>query len=461
MAVHVCRDFLTDANAMAPLANVQLLSYFLSGVLGFQIVGTKNSPTFPLALANLVFASGHSGSTGAGINLGLNKEYYVSIPPVVHVVSALNQNRILALRSNANPRSNSGLFRILSQSISSNAYIIDYRVPSGSIPPVESGSLNWILFQSESRNSHDENVFSDNAAAAGTYHSFGSSSYPRMILQSPHSSSWQVRLSVESFYDRSTATMNCGNTIACGTSGDATGDFAVGGPHTHGNLFWNDNDATRRNGQQGGCDPILGGNSSWTTGQWRVYMWGDDQLGTTLMISRNSNIGANAMATFGIAENEPIPLQPQTQHRVFNIGDSVQNNPSGPTWNIGTKNEYSFTGQAFGFSGQPISCVFSTYHAMWENGFPRVFVTADNPMLQATELLPVELLAGTWSTQNFRDQPGAQRMILENRRLGQFPMARLGRTNFGNWATSTDVTRSFLHTLNGFYVQWSGPAVLP
>lgn len=466
MAIHVCRDFQTLGTAIAPLANAQFLTYFLSGVLGFKIIGTKNAAgaSAKLALADLIFASGHSGSTGASLNIGLNKEYYLQVPTSSHVVVNGNVNRIIALRSFNFPRSNSGLFRITSQSIADNAYVIDYRTPGGNFPPIEpSGSLNWIMFQSESNSTHAEGVYADNGGAGNAYQTQGTATYPRMILQSPHSTSWQVRVCIEGADDRNNiGGLQVGNTVAVGLGGDANGDFQAAGPHTHGAQFYNDNEPNRRNGQQTGCDPICAGSMSWTTGQWRVLIWGDDQTGSVIFMNRGVS-GANfrGMCLFGMPDNEPLPVPTLAQLRLFAIGDSNQNDPGNPTWNIATKNEYSYSGIALGVGGTPISCVMSSYHFMDTDAAPRAQVTGDNPILKATELIPVELLAGTWLTTYIRSTPFGQNLSLEPRRMGQVPMARQGRSNFGDWTLSTDANRSWFHATNGMFMPWGGPPVNP
>jgi hypothetical protein len=41
------------------------------------------------------------------------------------------------------------------------------------------------------------------------------------------------------------------------------------------------------------------------------------------------------------------------------------------------------------------------------------------------------------------------------------PFVRQGRTNFGNYTLTTDVGKSWQHLVNGVYITWGGPAVLP
>lgn len=459
MTVHLCRDFLTNTGAVAPTANMYFATLFLTGVLGFSRVGQTNMNINPSASGTV------ANNRGASINLGAGKEYYVFVPTASYTVPASSDNgKILVLKSVDFPRHNSGLFRVLSGSVADNAFIIEWRSPGGNFPPIESGSLSgsldWRLFAGEGSFATSEGAFVDNGAAGNGYQTFGAATYPRTILQSPMG--WQVRICAESADDRwNIGSQNTGNTFAVGLGGNAAGDFSVGGQHTHGMLYWNDNEQNRRNGQSVGMDPLLAGFSSWTTGQWRCYMWGDDQTGSLVFFCRNVTIGGDAMLWFGVPENEPQPVPASLVHRVFVVGDSNQNNPGGPKWDIATKNEYSYSGQAFGFANQPISMVFSPYVIMYENQFPRGFVTTDNPILGATELYPVELLAGTWTTQYIRSTPTGQNMILEPRRMGTAPMARLGRNNLPGYTLTTDANRSWIHTAGGVYMMWGGPPVLP
>lgn len=455
MTVHLCRDFLTLTNAVSPTSNMYMVALFLTGVLGFSRVGQTNWNIHPSAKGHVV-----SGS-GASINLGAGKEFYVAVPTSSYVVPASADNgKILVLKSFNYPRHNSGLFRVLSGSVVDNAFIIEWRSTGGTFPPIESGSLSgsldWMLFGDE-RSLATAETFSDNGATGNGYRTFGTATYPRGIWRSPMG--WEVRICAESAVDRSN--IGTGNTFAVGVSGNLAGDFSVGGEHTHGGLYWNDNEYYRRSGQQVGCDPLA---SAWTTGQWRVFMWGDDQTGSCVVFNRAVTSGYRGMLWFGVPENEPVPLPSKIIHRVFVVGGSYSSlypSNSDPNWDIATQYQYLFSGQAFGFSGQPISLVFSPYVIIYGNQKPRTLIDTDNPVLGATELYPVELLAGTWTTQQNKTSPTNQNMILEPRRMGTAPMARLGRDNFGFYTLTTDANRSWIHTANGIFMLWGGPPVLP
>lgn len=468
MAVHVCRDFLTLGASLTPLSNIYFLALFLTGVLGFSRVGHTNADYKPLQKGFVV-----SGS-GASVNLGTGKEYFVSVPTSSYLMSSsfFDSSRILVLKSRDYPRANSGLFRVLSASISDNAFIIDYRSTSGSLvsgsfPPIESGSLSgsldWMLFDFEPQqigNTNHEAGYFGNGLPAPNYATYGTgSNYPRVIYKSPHSSSWQVRLCWESYPDRWSVNGVGGlhNTFSVGLDGDVRGDWRFFGRNCHGLNFWNDGNATRRTGQQSGLAPAMVGFNGYTNGRWRLYIWGDDVTGSTLIFNRTSGFEGNA--GFGMADNEPLPVPTNPIHRVFSFGRGTQ---YAPTINIGTYNEYGNSGQAFGFNGTPISMTFNCYHSIIDNAYPESLVTMDSLHLNATELVPVDVIAGTWLTSYIQSGPMQQAMFLEPRRMGIAPCGlRTGRNNFASWTTTTDASRSWFHVVNGIYMPWGGPPVLP
>jgi hypothetical protein len=466
MTIHTTRDFLTTASAVAPGCNVYLLTLFLTGVLGFSRVGQTNMNIVPLASGTV------TASRGASINLGSGKEYFVFVPTASYSVPTSSDNgKILVLKSYNYSRYNSGLFRVLSGSSADNAFIVDWRSTGGAYPPIESGSLSgsldWMLFASENTFAQSEGSFADNGET-GKYRTKGSATYPRTILQSPHTSSWQVRICLESSEDRNNGgTKFCGNTIAPGYSGNLAGDFSAGGDHLHGALFFDnfDGTSTGTSGKQVGLDPglVLGGGSPWKSGQWRVFIWGNDQTGTTIIVNRNVTDMADGWALFGLPENEAQINLPKNVMRLFTIGDSNQGG-SYLRWRVGSSNTDGLSGLSFGYSGQPISCVMQTYGFITDlsvfAGKPRDSASAaDSPFLSATELIPVDLLTGTYDTLHTREN--IQNTVLEPRRLGQVPMARLGRSNFGDWTLTSDTGRSWFHIKDGIFLPWGGPQILP
>ncbi len=57
---------------------------------------------------------------------------------------------------------------------------------------------------------------------------------------------------------------------------------------------------------------------------------------------------------------------------------------------------------------------------------------------------------------------GIPTFILEPRRIGKFPIARLGRSNIGDFTicTNVDNNKTWIHLMNGIYLPWYG-LILP
>ena len=245
MTIHLQRDYFTQNITNATTRKwipSYILTIFLRRVLGYSHIGSTNYPIN--AVGTLLIDTGDINPTGgasfpignkAGINLGTQKEFYVSIPVSVRTVSGNDIGRILVLRSTANPRHNSGIFVIVGVDSSTNAYVIDYRT-LGDLPPVEvADSLEWWLYEKDLNCPINGGP---NTKAAGSYRSDGDSPTPRIILQSPHTLGWQIRICNESTSDVSgdgnTAGANCpAITASPGFGGDSAGDFPTFGQHFH------------------------------------------------------------------------------------------------------------------------------------------------------------------------------------------------------------------------------------
>jgi hypothetical protein len=421
-----------------------LLSLFLRRVLNFSVVGQTN---FNIDNATYTLASGANGS----FNLGVGFQFNFS--PNGYTAQVSDIGRILVVRSNSNPLQNSGLFRITGINTSNNSWVLNYR--SGDSPPVETG-LQWSLHPK------DDLTWSSggNGAASPAYLGRTSATCSRIILQSPHVSGWQVRITYEPSITGTTA-VKTQLTFAPGIGGDSVGDFPVAGSHLHGPLFFN-SESRNYTGLVVGLNPSL------ANGQVRYYIWGDDQTGSVVIITRQVDSAANCTgwSLFGMPEDEEYSSD-ITIRRLFVLGCDVIAN-SGPSilgWGTGPQQVIGFSGIAFGYSGQPISCATSTYcrlagQSVASNG-PRYHVNAsDGVFIAQTELQTVDLIAGTWDHGEFGSLSQAQVFVLEPRRLGRVPIARLGRSNFGDWVTSTDSTRTWLHVGTGIFMPWMG-SILP
>lgn len=444
MTVHACRDFLTLGNPTTiyqPYSALYLLACFLRGVLGHVHVGNTN---FAIDGATLLKGSGAAGS----LNQGAGNEYAFS--PNGYTVSSADIDRILAIKSNSYPLLNSGLFRVVAVDTANNWLIVNYR--SADVPPAETG-LTWRLQVNTSI--AVGSFLTGGNGLAGTYQSQGAATASRLILQSPHSSNWQVRLCAESTAENTSTTTV--TTIAPGFGGTVAGDFAVAGQHLHGPYYFNTNDSNFL-GSAPGWSPAALGTSG---GQYRVYMWGDDSTGSCIAVARNVFGGSNSWCSFGLCEDEELPLPPKNVQRLFVLGaTSRTNNFTGTIgWAFGNVQSFLQSGVGFGLSNQPISAIVSTYYNLAGGAHIRNdSVAGDNPYLAASELLPVDVIVGTLDAPANNTQ--GQYLQLEGRRLGRFPIARLGRSNYGAFMTSTDATRAWFHVTDGIFLPWQG-SILP
>ncbi len=458
MTLHVCRDFLSIGNPLTytmGFITPYYLAMFMYITLGYSVVGQTN---FNIASTPLLLGSGGTGTLnqGAGFELAF-------LPSNGYTVSIADVGRILVLKSPGNPMINSGLFRVTGVDTVNNWLYINYR--AGALPPVETG-MTWGLFASESVWYAALN-FTGNGIA-GTYQGQGTATQNRIILQSPSSTGYQARLAIENDYDTGTSDSfgqgstgpangfaNGGSTVSPGYGGNSRGDFAVGGPHVHVTQFFN-NHVIYQLGLTVGWFPH--GNQA------RIYMWGDDSTGTVFAAARTVIGGSDSFVHFGLPEDEEVPLPANNASRLFVTGDNWFGGSSGIYWACGNTG-VGRCGATFGLSGQPVTCIYSLYNATVNNGefsgqpIRSSLNAGDNAYISATELVTVDLLAGTLdNTDGYSENNEV--WILEGRRLGRCPMARLGRTNYGNYQTTTDPNQSWFHLVDGIYMPWQGP-ILP
>jgi hypothetical protein len=443
MATHICRDLFE--RALSPdTSGIYWIAIFLRHVLGFTVIGQTN---FNLNGSTITKGSG----SGASINLGSTNEFAVAIPSGQYVVSISDVDRILALRSSSNPGKNSGLFRITGIDTASNRVFINYA--TGDYPPAEVASLSWAICEIETL------FIANNTgnAVSGGYRSNGSAACSRIILQSPHSSGWQVRLCRESSTDSGNGIPNA--TIAPGFGGDSAGDFPVGGEHLHHNLWRNQSNSTYTNAVVG-LDRFNGLND---TGAGRIYMWGDDSTGSVVYVNRHAGSLTNHWVIFGLAENEETPLPPIAAQRLFVIGKYRPTSPGGFTetssvyFTSDFDNAEGIGGAGFGLSRSPISACMSSYAKLAGQQTAAGTVkfdtgASDNMFTLQTELQTVDVIVGTYD--NYDSSGGDSVIQLEVRRLGTLPHARSGRSNIGRWSLSVD--RMWFHLMNGIWLPWSG-----
>jgi hypothetical protein len=490
MAIHLLRDYQTQNVTTGNRHYIYsyILSIFLRRVLGYSYVGDTNYPIN--AVGTLLIATPDTNPTGApnfpigtkaGINLGAQKEFYVSIPIATRVVSGADIGRLLVLKSTANPRFNSGIFVIVGFETSTNSYVIDYRT-LGDPPPVEAAdSMSWYLYEKDI--SCPLNGTS-NGKPSSEYRSDGVSNTPRIILQSPHALGWQVRICNESSADYAasmTGTTNCPlSSCSPGFGGTSAGDFPAFGQHFHAPMWFNSSSPN-----------YLGGAPGWGDGggtgtQMRVTMVGDDTgQGVVMYIRRLLNaIGPTSSITcFGLAENEPAPLPVNNHARLFVLGSGFTGSDNFGVREINNGNlqvgqlgaNLSTFATAQGMSATPfgVPCIVAASFWSYISGGGQYsgphfdsFAT-DTPYISATELLPLDLIQATLSGWN--QNPGGQ---VNNgstlavypfapRTMGTIPHLREGRANFGDFSPTTDPARSYQHLKGGLYIPWNGPNLIP
>lgn len=463
MTTHICKDFLaeslTSTTVYLRYYALCLVSYFLKGVLGFSVIGHTN-----FDINNLAITKG-SGTNNANVNLGVGYERAVQLP-VSYTVSISDVGRVLALKSNSNPLLNSGLFRITGIDSATNCVFMAARSWLDE-PPVET-NISWTLFEHESIVTSTF-LNGDNGLAVPNYKSEGTATTSRIILQSPHSSAWQVRICAETPADvddgASQGHIGAACTIIPGFGGNSSGDFQRGGQHLHHAQFWGI--GAKNNSRVVGTSPGIASISTAIPG--RYYMWGDDVTGTCFIVIRqHGSLEAESIVSFGLPEDEEQPLPTLPVQRLFSYGSILKNVGSTSFLHIKsgpyTESLLQQMGTAFGFSMQPITCIasswaYSTGQAT-NNGIMNSTVAADDAYMNATVLWSWDLIAGTYDNADDGMQSSyTPYMVLEPRRLGRMPFARRGRENYNQFSTSVDAGREWFHVSQGVYLPWSGSIV--
>lgn len=274
----------------------------------------------------------------------------------------------------------------------------------------------------------------DGSSGNGTYTSGGQfikagypgnnlSSNPRIILQSPHSTAWQVRICLEP---------TNGNlppiSITTGFNGNSVGDFPINAPQTHIPQYLDVNPL--RNTLYNGTVPGQGDSN---IGQ-RVSFYGES-TGQYVFITTRPNTGSRlyGITMFGIPDNEPFPL-PTTNERVFvyspAMGPSLASQEPGGTFlRIGT-NQANV--------GVTVKNGYPKFMALtgWANldgattATPMLSSNAgDSPFTGTTEVLPIEIWGGTYADVGLTT--GAiPPFTVDQYYMGLTPGLRIGRANF-------------------------------
>lgn len=450
MTIHLCRDFLTLPSSSVFGTSIYLTSIFLQHVMSFDVDSQWN-----FDINSSSFTLDHYNVDGndprfASINILSGSEYVVYLPSGTYDASSYDIDRILALRSSLFPQHNSGLFRITSSSFHptyGTGFTIDYR--SSEVPPVESGSIAWRLYEAESRVTGS---WMSGSNGGYGYNSRGLAQNTRIMLNSP--SGYHVRLCIESIPDRS-GTIPCGFSIAPGAGSIERADFDDVEGFLHGPMWFNSTSSIYK-GTAVGLVPYTTGTNS-EQGQWRFTAIGDTTKSSIVLLTKNVNFvtGGNGLCVFGLPEDEEEPLPQKIIDRLFIVGygGALPN----VTWHSGFLNDGHATGLAWSRYGFPAPLVMSSY-ADIKNVDPhvRLLSTANNtPFIGLTELVDVELLCGTMSS-SFAHMTSSI-TSLAPRRVGRLPLLRQGRANYTQWALTPD--KKWLHTLDGIFVPWNGPHI--
>jgi hypothetical protein len=439
MTVHICRDFLVNP-ITSERAGMYFTALFLHGVLGYTQVGHTNfdvNGTFKVA-------SGTGGDMAVG-NHGLERE--VLVPSGQYVVTNADVDRIIALRSTAFPRHNSGLFRVTRVNTVNNSFYVDYR--SASVPPVETGTLVWAVYTTEA------SITFNTGAGSSTYPSRGTATCSRVIFQTP-SNAFHVRLCFEaSTYSTELPNM----TVSCGVGGNSSGDFQPGAEHNHPSMWFDRNSTIDTNFACGWNNIIVGS---------RFYAWGDTTSECVFAgVRATVSTAATAWVSFGMTDDEALPTPPHLAQRLFTMGNTGVDNANQWELNFGLRDtgDCDVGGTGYGLSLRPVSCCASGYTRldidMPNEGSAAYLLStqSDSIITGRLELMTMDVVLGTHDAGIDTTQNHVH--FTEVRRLGTWPMVRVGRNAIGNWTLTTDGTRSWFHTQNGMYLPWEGPNILP
>jgi len=326
-----------------------------------------------------------------------------------------------------------------------NKFVVDYR-GNGDLALVENtDTVPWYLYDK------DINCPTQGANNGGTgYRGYGTSTTPRIILQSPHSTGYQVRICNETATDSNSNFNTALITFAPGFAGNSAGDFPVGGRHLHGALYYDTSSALFNTST--GC-----GDNAGAGPQFRMTLIGDDTGQSFHIFARrplNAGSPPSFYLTFGIPDNEPAPLPLDNVERLYALGNGASNNLGNGRTNdvslfVGHYVTVSIQGAAFKWV--PISCSPSslTYLSGVVQGASPMFdgSAGDSPFTSSTELLPVDLVAGVVNT--WHDITNSISYPFYPKAMGTLPFIKNGRTNFGDYTLTTDSASWSVSTTSG------------
>ena len=329
-----------------------------------------------------------------------------------------------------------------------NNYIIDYRANGDPVMVEATDTVGWYLYD---KDINCPTQGANNTAGASQYRGSGNSTTPRIILQSPHASGWQIKITNEAPQDVQPNFTTDLVTFCPGFGGNSAGDFSVGGKHLHGAQFWDTSTA--------GYNTCTGlGDNAGAGPQWRCTMVGDDGGQALVYMGRRPADASNPDAffiTFGIPDNEPQPTPIDNTERLYALGNGAFNNLGGFRMSQGALSVGSYVNQnriqGASFHSVPISCspsLWTYLNPVGQTGSPIYDASAgDCPFTSATELTSVDLVVGVVHTWN--DVDNTVRLPYYPRVIGNLPFVRAGRTNFGEFSLTTDANSWSVSTTSG------------
>lgn len=447
--IHLCRNLTSLSSSISPATGLYFLAAYMQHVLGYLPVSNVNfditSSSFTKASFNQNFPFTYMASVSSIAPI-------VTIPSGVYVLSSQDVNRILALRSENNPKHNSGLFRILSVNTGSNTVTIDYQ--SSELPPAD--SVAWRIYASEYEVSSSWITGSN---GSNGYTSRDSSQCSRLMLEKQNYLS--ARLCLE---DESAVTKNipagCSITIGAKVHETISADFEEDFGYLNGPMFFNTTSSLYTGTAVGLGTGMLG--TAWRSGGFSFTAVGDDVNGTVLAICKNENFvsGGNSLVCFGYANDnaettdDKMPLQTKDIIKnVFIVGGTS------PTQEITVRSGFSVDSHLQGLAWSDFNslapCILSQYTNSKNivPGIRTLTTAASSSFLNATELSQLELVVGT-----LRNNFSVSTSSIFNftpKRLGTLPFLNVGRTNYLSWSLTPDKTR--YHLSGGIFLDWQGP----
>lgn len=258
----------------------------------------------------------------------------------------------------------------------------------------------------------------------------------KVLLQSPHSTGWQVRIALESF---NTSAIMPYSSVSLGYGGSAQGDFAVGGVTTHTAQFFDQYHASGSAYQY----TITGASNE--SDAPRITIVGDDNGRSVFLYARIQAAGSNGILTFGLPDNEPTPL-PINNNRPFVYGSINANTQDWGTIQM-RYGGFSFNAGLTYRDTNPELCAIAGFINADASSsvVPNYSSNAgDCPFTTTTELLPWEVWGGVATDTVSYALPypagGITVYTVNPRFMGTAPFIRQGRTNFGNFTLSTENT---------------------